>query len=218
MTPYLTQIMKRNVLIIACLFIATLSFGETNGKLLVKKPVYGLLSNGFYVNLGVAFPTFGILNANSSNFGFEPNLEIGNQWYFTRNEYWGFGLKLSWIQAGFSSYSVGSVTPSTNVDLRFLKLAPQFTYLANANMAIDITFEVSPTLMLGGNGNTNPSYSYTMYGVLFAPGLRFRYKQYAVGGDFGFGSLTYTLDMPGNAISPYSANIVAPRFYLGLQF
>jgi hypothetical protein len=214
--------MKRNVLIIACLFIATLSFGETNGKLLVKKPVYGLLSNGFYANLGVAYPTFGFLSAGSSSFGIEPHLEVGNQWYFTRNEYWGFGIKVSWLQAGFSQFNNGTLTPTTNLDFRFLKVAPQFSYIVSTNMALDVTFEVAPTLMYSANaygvaGTGGGQTSFTVYGVMFAPGLRFRYKKYAIGGDFGFGTLNINTNTAiYNGVT--TGNMICPRVYLGLQF
>lgn len=212
--------MKKLVLILISLVSINYSYAQSDSSQIIQKPIYKLLSNGFYANLGLAFPTFGIVIANSSNFGFEPNLEIGNQWYFLRSESIGFGVKLSWIQAGFSSYSDKNVspTPTSNFDFRLLKIAPQLSLIINSNFAIDAYFELSPTLMLGGNANSNPGYTYSIYGFLFAPGVRLRYSQLALGFDYGSGNLTYSLTQGNTTTNFLPSMMQVPRFYLGFQF
>jgi hypothetical protein len=216
-----TRLILKNC-IIAAIFISLgySSLAQTDSASIDRKPIYKLLSNGFYVNIGLAYPTFGIVNAFSSNFGFEPNIEVGNQWYFLRNETIGFGAKVSWIQAGYSSYNdINSITPTSNFDFRFLKLAPQLSIVINTNFAIDAYVEASPTLMIGGNPNSsNPGYSYTVYGLLIAPGVRLRYAQLALGFDYGSGSMWININQPASSKSTTTSTLQVPRFYLGLQF
>ncbi|MBY0424311.1 MAG: hypothetical protein K2Q22_01635 [Cytophagales bacterium] len=211
--------MKRIKILIILGFISSLAVAQEDPDTLAKNSVHKLLKNGFYTNFGLAFPTFGILNnPNSSSFNFEPHVEFGNQWYLLRNAYIGLGARISWFQVGYSSYSINSVSPTSNFDFRVLKVAPELSYVINSNMALDFSVEVSPTLMVGGNANSNPSYSYFIYGLLYAPGLRFRFLNLAAGADLAFGPMSYSINAPGISNQVNTYNMVAPRFYLGFQF
>ncbi|MBC7388179.1 MAG: hypothetical protein H7329_03115 [Opitutaceae bacterium] len=229
--------MKKILLLSAIIMAAaTLTFAGTNG---VKSLQGGKgINNGFYLNLGFAFPTMVVksngFSSSAQSLGFQPNLEIGNQWYFTKNEKMGFGIKISWLQLGYSSYKVSGYgnlysNNSTNVDLRLIKVAPQFTLGLNDDMALDFTVEVSPTLMVGGNTESGYNYLYSAAGVLFAPGARFRVKKFAVGVDFGFGSLAYNesrdhqvyyngYSSTEHVNSSGRASIFSPRIYVGFKF
>ena len=144
----------------------------------------------------------------SQSLGVQPNIEIGNQWYFWKNDKMGVGMRVSWFQFGYSAYEVFGITSSV-IDLRFIKVAPQFTYAFTDKMALDVSFEVAPTFFIGGGT--------LLAGALFAPGVKFRYNVFAVGFDLGFGSLA------GGAASTTSVaigaiNILYPKVYLGFKF
>ncbi len=223
------------------------------------------INNGFYIHLGFAFPT-AVIKVNglstAQSLGFEPNLEIGSQWYFVKKDKWGFGMKVSWLQFGYSTYKsvafnhvnrnytgyrnniqdeddiyyfsndqVNYTNKTSNLDLRLIKIAPQFTLGLNDDMAVDFSVEVSPTLMLGANGTSKANLFYSAYGVLFAPGARFRYGKFAVGFDLGFGSLKYdeTREVPdfyynSGELVTHKINqsgkmsVFNPRLYLGFKF
>jgi len=241
--------MKKSILLIASAFIAFSSFAGGNGYLGTKKKGEGVLSNGFYLNLGVSFPSAiytqtksaGVTVPNATSYvysmGVQPNLEIGNQWYFWHNDKFGIGLKVSWLQLGYSSYSQSTfssaITSSTwgNFEARFLKLAPEFTFAVNEDLAFDASFEFATSINAGGGVNRYSSgsgYDITTtqvgFGYFLSPGIRARYKVFALGFDYGFGTVNYAaaLQYSSNTTGPGTAeytNVVAnPRIYLGFQF
>lgn len=232
--------MKKSILLIASVMIAFSSFAGGNGYLGTKKKGEGVLSNGFYLNLGLGFPSstttinYSGLTATGStkSLGLQPSLEIGNQWYFWHNDKFGVGLKVSWFQFGYSSFKNDYSSAFTNVknydnfDIRLLKLAPEFSFAINEDIALDATFEVSPTFMIGGDGYKFGTKDYANvnmnFGALLAPGIRFRYKVFAVGFDYGFGTLvaTSTQVIDSETQPTYSGTAVFsnPRVYLGFQF
>ena len=221
--------MKRVVLLITAVALSTFTFAGTNGlKSLQEKTneareAKEIISKGFYLNLGVAFPTLSSSSGSTGTFslGIQPNIEIGNQWYFYTAEKWGIGMKISWFQFGFSATDYFGSTLST-IDMRFIKISPQFTYAITPDMAIDATFELAPTLLLlAFTGNSSTTVSNTSgsaaAGLLFAPGVRFRYKIFAAGFDISFGSLS-SLSVSSSGAGSGSANMVSPRVYLGFKF
>jgi len=214
-----------------------------------------IISKGFFVNVGLAFPsqTFtvtkvkqdkttptGVVTTDSTgakydaqSLGILPSIEVGNQWYFWKNEKMGVGLRVSWFQFGFSTYTLndskliyGSDLNVTNVDLRFIKLAPQYTYALTEDMALDFSFEVAPTVFIGAVAKDDNIYATSSVGLLFAPGLKFRYKVFAAGFDYGFGApSTAAISTFGNSsdsklvsTATGTAATSYPRIYLGFKF
>jgi hypothetical protein len=225
---------KFPLLIILCISTICICFGG-NDSLSVSNSSKGQLKNGLYINLGVAFPSmstvFNGYTFNTNTLGVQPNIELGYQWYAIRKNNWGAGLRISWIQFGYSAYQPNYVY--TNLtgnpelaqggvgDLRILKVIPQFTYLLKNDMAFDISFEVAPTLYWGNETSSSITNHYSGLGALFAPGLRFRFQRFALGTDIGFGTLKgnfYWHD--GSNSTNYNAKfaIFSPRFYMGMQF
>lgn len=195
--------------------ILSLSLLQANAQEVASKK--GMITNSFYLNIGIAFPSqtftadkatlavsggsaqdipFNKTTFKNQSYGVQPSLEIGNQWYFGRNPQMGIGMRVSWLQFGVSSFQVNSDISSdklnaTLIDLRLIKIAPQFSYAFNEKMALDVSFELAPTLFFGVGfktiSDTTKTYANTTIGLLLAPGLKFRYKKFAVGGDIGFG-------------------------------
>ena len=235
--------MKKVILFVAAVFVAFSSFAGGNGVKALKKKGEGVLSNGFYLNLGLAFPSaISTINFNGGNFtgssqnlGLQPSLEIGNQWYFWHNKRFGVGLKVSWFQFGYSVPQISSsnyssvATNYTNndLDIRLLKVAPQISFGITKELAIDLSFEVSPTLNLNivyfkdANALDNVLSNYN-YGALFAPGIRFRYRVFAAGFDYSLGTLNYKGTTEINNVKQPDVNgtstFALPRIYLGFQF
>ncbi|MDX2191052.1 MAG: hypothetical protein SFY32_14420 [Bacteroidota bacterium] len=254
--------MKKTITIISCLLFGTVAFAGKNGvselqkekEMLIGK---GIISRGFYLNVGLAFPsqTLNVSKAtvksssgsevnapadllpNSYSLGLQPNIEIGNQWYFWKNDKIGIGLRVSWFQFGFSSYSftvnnLGDINP-TLFDLRLIKLAPQFTLALADKMALDFAIEFAPTFFVGAATKNTPAVNYvygtSSLGLLITPGIKFRYQIFAAGFDFGFGSLGYGAAISGTSNTGTSttnstytaagtANTLYPRIYLGFKF
>jgi hypothetical protein len=252
--------MKKTILAASGILFSLLANAGTNGVTELQKEKEALvgksvLSNGFYLNLGIAFPSAtttptkleisgtgsgdGVYTSNipsaltpQLSFGPQFNIEIGNQWYFWKNEKMGIGLRVSWLQfgiGGLTSKFSGSSNEATgtNIDVRLIKIAPQFTYAFNPKMALDISFEIAPTLFVGAGtytpttGGTQTSLFYAAPGLLFAPGVKFRYSVFAVGVDLGFGTpviaQAYTT---GSTVITLTGNtsIFMPRIYIGFKF
>lgn len=177
------------------------------------------LRKSWFLNLGLGFPTFNIVNAaNSANFGTEPNLELGTQWYFYKNSQLGIGPKVSWAQIGFSMYNVGGPTPTSNWDFRFLKIAPQVTIVCSPQVVIDISAEISPVWMVGFNQNTNPGYSTSIFGVIAGPGVRCRARNFAFGAEWLWGKTSITINQGNQSYNLGESTLQSPRMFIGLHF
>ena len=158
--------MKKIIISISCLLASIATFAGGNKS---KVEEDGVLSNGFFLNLGMGMPNASITNYNgvhngpfkSQNLGTQANLELGNQWYFYTSDQIGLGLKASWAQFGFStfkdnnknmfaSYYLSRFTTADidayAFDLKLIKIAPMFTYAVNDKFAVDASFEIAPTV------------------------------------------------------------------------
>ncbi|TAH26607.1 MAG: hypothetical protein EAZ07_03880 [Cytophagales bacterium] len=191
--------------------------GEKTIEMTKSKPI---ISSGFLLNLGFAFPSVSVPGAPSSS-SFQTNLEIGNQWYFAKTDKYGIGLKVSWFQFGYGSKSedlLGKTLRTYNIDLRFIKVAPMFSYAINDDMALDAYVDLSPTVIIQGNELIGSIGA----GLLFVPGARFRYKKFAFGFDTSIGSMntasTFVDDDTDFEIPDYKASYFIPRIYVGFKF
>lgn len=226
--------MKKTLLAASLLCAATFSHaGDPNGTMAIQASGKKVISNGFYLHLGVAFPSMktksfegtSVDDADKQSLGVQPSIEIGNQWYFVKKENFGFGMRVSWLQFGYSAGKIKfdgqNVGKSGNVDLRFIKIAPQATFGINDDMGIDVSVEVAPTFIISGYKYDNSSETGTQAvgGVLFAPGARFRYKKFAAGFDVSLGTLSggTTLTDGGDTYDT-KVSVMSPRVYVGFKF
>lgn len=187
---------------------------------------------------GVETPVKKGTDVSSQTLGVLPHVELGNQWYFFKTDKFGIGLRASWIQFGISSFTYspsikfndGTGTLNSEIkgglyDVRLIKLAPQFTYAITEDMALDFSFEVSPTIAVHAGRKGDDVFLYTGAGLLYAPGIKFRYNIFAVGFDYGFGSLSTAggftdLATTVKSVTTYTGRISVgyPRIYAGFKF
>jgi hypothetical protein len=226
--------MKKIIISVSCLLMTIFAFaGGNKGRV-----EYGILSNGFYLNLGIGMPNTTLVEYNNlpssvisnvakkQSLGTQANLEIGNQWYFHTTDNIGIGLRVSWLQFGYSAFNnvyQPEVTGSA-FDTKLVKVAPMFTYAVNEDFGIDASFEVAPSILfmseqeslsIGGSGDKVGT---VLFGATFAPGIKLRYTMFCLGYDYSFGTLS------GSGTMPYEDNVVMSqkvsnsRIYLGLKF
>lgn len=226
--------MKKVILLVSGLIIATLANAGTSGV----KGLNGLsslhggpgINNGFYLHLGFAFPSMkaktvdgkSVSGSESQSLGFQPSLEFGNQWYFYKNDQFGIGLRVSWLQFGYSTAKIKGTSDGkvSTLDFRFLKVAPQATFGLGDDMALDVSVEFAPTVMVSGYKYSSYNAGQLGVGLLIAPGARFRIKKFAVGVDCGFGSVSgaFLADVDGAESYIVKSAIIIPRLYLGFKF
>ncbi|MDX2196065.1 MAG: hypothetical protein NW207_06580 [Cytophagales bacterium] len=241
--------------IIICLAFSSIAQQTANTTTTGEKPSSSssnpMIKKGFILNLGFGFPSYSdavtvsasstsTLRSNES-LGLQISLEIGNQWYFWKNEKMGIGLRANWLTLGYSSYTTDYPNfkyNNTLIEWRPLKLAPQFTYALSDKMALDFSLEFSAAFLIGGGNLENkPGYSYNGNGGTFGagyyitPGAKFRYKKLAVGFDLGLGSGGLAkAEVATNAGTTSSANsgevelkvgtvsLLSPKLYIGFKF
>lgn len=157
------------------------------------------LSNGFSINLVTGFPSSVYGSPNDSQLdaaeklGGIWGLKIGNRWYFSPKEKYGFGLMVNWFDFTIALQSDPINTGnSTNAiaDVSFLQFGPVGTYNATENIALDGYFHFRPTvfqnLVMQSSGDT---YGYAGLGFSYALGAAFRYKILNVGIEYVFGGI-----------------------------
>jgi hypothetical protein len=220
--------MKKIILALAACFALNSSMAEGEKSVEVKKDK-PIISNGFLLNFGVAFPTTSYTGLSGSR-GLQFNLELGNQWYFVKNDKLGVGIKVSWAQFGFGSKSstatstFGGTSSTSTLDLRFLKVAPMVSLGVTDDVALDFYVDIAPTVIATFNSDAAYGYGTVGAGVLFAPGAKIRYKKLAAGFDLSVGTLSTTIayngtNTNGNAnLTGQSFSYFIPRVYVGFKF
>lgn len=219
----------KKVILLASVVCASISSFARDNAFLAKKGDKGIISKGFYLNLGLGFPSgkitsfdgFDASDAETQSFGFQPSLEIGNQWYFYNNDKIGVGLKVSWFQFGFSSAKLkdnDSIKVKT-VDLKFLKVGPQFSMALNDDMALDFAIMASPSYMMQSYKSDSGIDRAPNFGLLIEPGVRFRYNKLAIGLDCAFGKSggAYLADGADDSFVFKQSNL-QPRLTVGFKF
>ena len=197
----------------------------------------GVLSSGFYFNLGIqtlnseitSYENKNIIITNPS-YGIAPSLELGNQFYFFKTDNIGVGLRATWLQAGYSSISNTNnkyASKGYAASAQIIKIAPQFTFAASEKFAFDASFGVAPEAFLsnyteqntGVRVGKNDNVSSYGIGASFSPGFRVRYGIFALGYEYTFGTLKGSGTLP-NSDTDYAITqkVDYSRIYLGFQF
>lgn len=223
--------MKKVILLASVVCASISSFARDN--YFNKKQEKDILSKGFYLNFGVSYLNSRLLTFNdvdvtsiteNQSLGIQPSLEIGNQWYFYTNDKIGAGLKVSWFQFGYSSAKIKDSKSDGKIgtlDLRFFKLAPQFSLKLSEETALDFSVELAPTVLVSGARlSDTTSQASISIGTLITPGVRYRYKKLAVGLDCSFGSIkgASTSDDSSVIVGDIKTRIIQPRLYVGFKF
>lgn len=181
----------------------------------------GMISKGFYWNLGIGFPSFKITEFSGFDRvsqGVQFSLEAGTQWMFVKNDRFGFGMNVSWITIGASSYKIKNTdNKALDVHVGLLRFGPMATVGLGDNAAIDVFFNLSPTVKYNLVTFANDDQSNNlMYWMAWTPGVKLRVKKFAVGVENSFGSMTYAnLDEGGG---DFKVSYLNPRILLGMKF
>jgi hypothetical protein len=213
-------------------------------KGMVSKGFYlhvGLGFNSYRVPQNILTDDFGtstktlVLPAHNHSV-FQPSLEIGNQFMFYRgnDEKWGIGMNFSWLTLGYGSYNatvplvkndpitdeeevVKVDTKIADFQIGILRLGPMFSYGIGDDLAVDAFFNVNPHLRVGA-GLDESDASYLLTGVNFVPGVKLRYKVFAVGFETQFGRMNYISSASSYDLEAAKVTSFTPRILLGFKF
>ena len=153
---------------------------------------------GFFLNIGLFVPSkqcylqLGLTNTSSEKYGVGPDLEVGNMFRIKDFNDHALGIRATWLDASYSSYS------KNNIDRSFLqgsvlRVGPYFTYSISDEMAIDGFYQIGATYVLDTkadtavSGRSNSGY----LGATHNMGVCYRYKVFSFGFDVGLGSVKY---------------------------
>jgi hypothetical protein len=190
--------MKKNILFLAITIFSCItvnSFAQKNRT----------LSNGFGINLIIGFPsgTYGVTSDSQIDdqykFGSIWGLKLGNRWYFSPKEKFGFGLMVNWIDLT-AVYKQGTTNSDTwqreVVDFSFLEFGPVATYAISNDIALDAYYNLRPTgfgsvldYKSGTGTGSDETFTYIGVGISNALGAALRYKVLNVGFEYVFGSI-----------------------------
>lgn len=187
--------MKKNVILLTIVLVAgvtTSLFAQKDRK----------LTNGFSINLNVGIPSgdYGLSSDDNLDSKYQLGsiwgLQVGNRWYFSPKEKYGFGLMVNWVDitAGVKTGTQSSFDWTRSVaDVSFFEIGPLGTFAITKDIALDAYYNLRPTgfasVMLISGSNEDETYTYAGFGFTHAIGAAFRYKALNLGLEFVMGSV-----------------------------
>ena len=201
--------MKKNVILLIIVLVTGLTtnlFAQKDQK----------LTKGFSINLVTGFPSSQYGSAKDGNLSSEFQLgsiwglQLGNRWYFSPTEKYGFGLMVNWFDI-----TAGVVTGIKNssdfaravADVSFFEIGPVGTYVLNNDMALDAYYNLRPTgfstviVYSNSSGSSvDEIYSYAGFGFTHALGTAFRYKALNIGLEYVNGGINSEGNYSGSGV------------------
>ena len=160
------------------------------------------LTNGFSVNLNVGIPSdqYGVSSEDNIDSHYQLGsiwgLQLGNRWYFSPKENYGFGLMVNWVDitAGVKTGIEDGYDWGRSVaDVSFFEIGPIGTYALNKNIALDAYYNLRPTgfasVVLISDSGDDETYTYAGFGFTHAIGTAFRYKALNIGIEYVMGGV-----------------------------
>ena len=160
------------------------------------------LTKGFSINLvtGITSDQYGV-SADSDidteyQLGSIWGLQLGNRWYFSPAEKYGFGLMVNWIditEGVKTGYEDGYDWARSVADVSFFEIGPIGTYALTNDIALDAYYNLRPTsfasIMMISDADEDETYTYAGFGFTHAIGAAFRYKALNIGLEYVAGSI-----------------------------
>lgn len=185
------------------------------------------LSKGFSIKAQLGFPTanYGTIEDVDDEFKFGPSygLQIGNQWYFSPKENYGFGLMVNWFDVTFTRKKTdiaGAEFDRASTDYSLLEFGPVGTYALNEEMAVDGYYNLRPTIMATAYQlEGEDAEGYGGFGITHAFGAGFRYNVLYFGLEYVLGSVKVSQDSTDPEVfKDEKINVNCLRILLGIKF
>ncbi|MBT6439249.1 MAG: hypothetical protein HOK72_06040 [Flavobacteriales bacterium] len=167
---------------------------------------------------------------NSGKWGVGHGIELGSMFRLVDSEPIAIGLKVTWLSLGGAMFKPGDGYPTGYSvsgiagEVRLVNLGPYFTYGITDQMAVDISYQFSPTYIYSyieilddGGGQTNKNDPDIQgFGTLHHLALTYRFDILSVGLGYTMGSFSESdKDAVPNWKIKYGANSF--RFLLGIK-
>lgn len=210
--------MKRFCFILSFLLIAISSIaGDQLIGLTSRVKGKDMFSDGVYLHFGIGLPRLDYLGKGRLFQGVQPSFEFGSQFLFTKKNNLAIGANFNWVTVA-TSIRDGEDVYGWDLNLGLIRFGPMLSVKLNENSAFDFFFNLSPTAKFNFFNYDDLGYVYLYYGVLWVPGIKFRYKKLVVGAEVNFGTL-FIDDLDKDEDPVYNkASYYNPRLFVGLKF
>ena len=160
-----------------------------------------MLDDGFSLKFSIGFPP--------AEYGFDGDIpvpegfalettfgmEIGNQWYFYKNEHFGVGLDINWFDFVYGKTKINDPLLVESADrftfeASFIEFGPVVTYAINDLFAIEAYYNLRPTYMATWyREGPDDDVVVRNYSFLHAVGIGARLKFFYIGYESTFGTV-----------------------------
>jgi len=156
-------------------------------------------------------------------------LEIGNQWYFLKEESFGLGLDVNWIdlQYGYASAEdplIGEIRRNT-LEGSFLEFGPVATFAFKDMFAIDAYYNLRPTVLASYYRDQNDDFILLQdFSFAHGLGLGARFKILYIGYEYTFGNFDGEISADGEyedvpeEFDRQKMSGINSKLIIGLQF
>ncbi len=194
--------------------------------------VYGqkdrTLSNGFSVKVvtGLPFELYGTdvdLEGDIPSeftYGMLFGMQIGNQWYISPSDNFGFAINVNWVDFTIAKKKVDLFEMTRRaIDFTFIEVGPLVTYALSDEIAIDGYYNLRPTLLMTaqiyeGDDDADASIG---FGFSHAIGANFRWNVLSVGAEFVGGGIN-SAAVDSEDVDKVKLSTSSLRFLLGVKF
>lgn len=181
-----------------------------------KKKGNDICKSGFFLNLGVFLPSKNYLmptdfdNTSDEKFSLGYNFELGNQFRLVDMDDKALSLKATWLSASYTNYKYQGKVLINVIHASLVKFGPCFTIATSEDLAVDVFYQVAPTLIWDLDSDMR------YFGFTNSIGADFRFKIFTIGFDYNLGNIA---DLDSfNESNKYKARTSHLRIFAGFKF
>lgn len=155
-----------------------------------KKKGNDICKGGFFLNLGLFIPMKNYAfppdfnNTTGDKFSIGYNLDLGNQFRLADLGEKAINLRVTWFSASYTKFKYEGKVILNAFQGNLLKLGPSFTTALSDKMAVDVYYQLSPTIFF-------PIDDEIFWGVTNSLGADIRINVFALGFDYNFGNIAW---------------------------
>lgn len=147
---------------------------------------------GLFANIGLFMPTSKFMDPyyepgdDTYNTGFAA--EVGNYFRLFHTERMGLGLRATWIQLKYTTFTVDDTTTWGNASGSPLRIGPQFSYAIDENMGFDVYYQLGAQYNIEWFPYDGKNENSSFLGVTHEIGFAYRFMFLTAGAGLKFGN------------------------------
>lgn len=152
-----------------------------------------MLTGGTFVQAGYFMPnsTYGAYAGTTpyakKDYGFGASLQFGQNFTVVDLSTVAIGVRVTWIELAGATYKTPAIDKGYAFHGSLFKTGPQVGFAIGDEMAVDLFYQYSPSVMVLGEFGNSDAKSFT--GFTQSAGFLFRYKRLNLGAEYAFGNI-----------------------------